>query len=210
MQTETKSFLAYPTCHSREAGNNKMNDLKTFFRKYIPLADTENLVNAFDVVQNLKKKDFLLQPDQNCPFLAFVKKGTFRVFFYDTEGTEITVWFSFEEMMVGDLLAFFKDTKAIFYVQAVEDCEIRIISKSKLEKLYLSNPEYLQFGKKYAEYVSVNVMERMLSFQTQSAEERYLELLANPNYMQRIPLKYLASYLGVTDTSLSRIRKNIS
>ena len=53
-------------------------------------------------------------------------------------------------------------------------------------------------------------MERMLSFQTKSAEERYLELLSNPNYLQRIPLKHLASYLGVTDTSLSRIRKNIT
>lgn len=167
-------------------------------------------MNAFDVVQKIKKKDFLLKPSQNCSFLAFVKKGTFRVYFYDNDGIEITVWFSFEGMMVGDLLAFYKESKAHFYVQAVDECEISIISKNKLEKLYLSNREYLQFGKKYAEYVSVNVMERMLSFQTQSAEERYLELLANPNYMQKIPLKYLASYLGITDTSLSRIRKSIS
>ena len=187
-----------------------MNELKAFFKKYIPLADTENLVSAFDVVQKLKRKDFLLKPGQNCSFLAFIKKGTFRVFFYDNDGIEITVWFSFEGMMVGDLLAFYKESKAIFYVQAVDDSEIRIISKNKLEKLYLSNPEYLQFGRKYAENVSVNVMERMLSFQTKSAEERYLELLANPNYMQKIPLKHLASYLGITDTSLSRIRKNIS
>jgi CRP-like cAMP-binding protein len=187
-----------------------MNELKTLFKKYIPLADTKNLVNAFDMVQKLKKKDFLLKPNQNCSFLAFVKKGTFRVFFYDNNGIEITVWFSFEGMMVGDLLAFYKESTSIFYIQAVDDCEICIITKTKLEKLYLSNPEYLQFGRKYAEYVSMNVMERMLSFQTQSAEERYLELLANPNYMQKIPLKYLASYLGITDTSLSRIRKNIS
>ena len=52
-------------------------------------------------------------------------------------------------------------------------------------------------------------MERMLSLQTKSAEERYLELLANPQYMQKIPLKHLASYLGITDSSLSRIRKNL-
>ena len=188
----------------------KMDDLETFFKKHIPFADTENLVNSFDVIQKLKKKDFLLKPDQNCSFLAFVKKGTFRVFFFDYEGREITVWFSWEGMMIGDLLAFYKGSKAIFYVQAVEDSEICIISKNKLEQLYLSNPEYLQFGRKYAEYVSMNVMERMLSLQTKSAEDRYLELLANPNYMQKIPLKYLASYLGITDTSLSRIRKNIS
>ncbi|MEO0572146.1 MAG: Crp/Fnr family transcriptional regulator [Bacteroidota bacterium] len=187
-----------------------MNELKAFFKKYIPLADTENFVRAFDVAQKLKKREFLLKPAQNCAYLAFVKKGTFRVFFYDKEGTEITVWFSFEGMMIGDLLALFQNSKAIFYVQAIEDSEISILPKNKLEELYLKNPEYLQFGRKYAEYVSVNVMKRMLSFQTKSAEERYIELLTNPNYMQRIPLKYLASYLGVTDSSLSRIRKKIS
>ncbi len=187
-----------------------MNDLRTFFEKYIPLDDIDQFVNSFDVIQKFKKKDYLLKPGQNCDFLAFIKKGTFRVFFYDSEGTEITVWFSWEGMMVGDLLAFYKESKAEFYVQAIEACEICSIPKSTLEQLYLTNPQYLQFGKKYAEFVSINVMERMLSFQTKTAEERYLELLANPNYMQKIPLKYLASYLGITDTSLSRIRKNIS
>ncbi|MBO6518114.1 MAG: Crp/Fnr family transcriptional regulator [Bacteroidia bacterium] len=183
--------------------------LNTFLRKYIPLGNVEDFVESFDVVRKLNKKEFLLEPGQACSYLAFVNKGTFRVFFYDNAGTEVTVWFSFPGMMIGDLLAFFQDSRAIFYVQAVEDGEVRIIAKSKLEELYLKNPEYLQFGRKYAEYVSVNVMQRMLSLQTLSAEERYLELLANPNYMQRIPLKYLASYLGITDTSLSRIRKNI-
>ncbi|MEX0360244.1 MAG: Crp/Fnr family transcriptional regulator, partial [Allomuricauda sp.] len=159
-----------------------MEDLKKFFNKYIPLADTDQLVKAFDVIQKIKKKGFLLKPGQNCSFLAFVKKGTFRVFFYDKDGTEITVWFSFDGMMVSDLLAFYKESKAIFYVQAVEDSEICIIPKYKLESFYLKNQEFLQFGRKYAEYVSINVMERMLSLQTKSAEERYLELLANPNY----------------------------
>ena len=187
-----------------------MNELKTFFKKYIPLTNIEHFTNAFDDVISIKRKDYLLKPNQNCSFLAFVKKGTFRVFFYNNEGTEITVWFSWEGMMIGDLLAFYKETKALFYVQAVEDSEIRKISKNNLDQLYLNNPVYLQFGRKYAEYVSINVMERMLSFQTKSAEERYLELLANPKFMQKIPLKYLASYLGITDTSLSRIRKKIS
>lgn len=187
-----------------------MQRLETFFEKYIPLTDTSKLVEAFDVVQKIKKKEFLLKPNQNCSFLAFVKKGIFRVFFYDSEGTEVTVWFSWQGMMVSDLLAFYKESRAIFYVQAIDDCEICIISKTKLESLFLSNPEYLQFGRKYAEYVATNVMERMLTLQVKSPKERYLELLSNPNYMQKIPLKYLASYLGITDSSLSRIRKRIS
>ena len=112
-------------------------------------------------------------------------------------------------MMITDMLAFYTETRASFYVQAVEKSEIRIILKSQLDKLYQSNPEYQEFGRKYAENAFINVGQRMLSFQTKSAEERYKELLQNPKYMQKIPLKYLASYLGVTDTSLSRIRKNL-
>ncbi len=190
--------------------NLDMAELKTFFEKYIPKTDTQDLESSFGVTQKLRKKEFLLKPDQRCSFLAFVKKGTFRVFFYDSEGTEVTVWFSWEGMMIGDLLAFYKESRSIFYVQAIEESEICSISKNDLEQLYLKNSHYLQFGRKYAEYVSINVMQRMLSFQTKSAEMRYLELLANPNYMKKIPLKYLASFLGITDTSLSRIRKNIA
>lgn len=186
-----------------------MNELESFFKKYVADTPIDDLVGAFDTVQKLKKRDFLLRPGENCFYLAFITKGTFRVFFYDKEGTEVTVWFSWEGMMVGDLLALFKDSRAIFYVQAIEDSEIQIARKATLEQLYLKNHEYLQFARKYAEYVSVNVMERMLSFQTKSAEERYLDLLSSPNYMKKVPLKYLASYLGVTDSSLSRIRKNI-
>ncbi|WP_190811445.1 Crp/Fnr family transcriptional regulator [Flagellimonas sp. S3867] len=187
-----------------------MEKLRSFLKKYIPQSDVEDLIGSFHKVRKLKKRTYLLKPGQDCSFLAFVKKGTFRVFFYDGEGTEVTVWFSWEGMMIGDLLAFYKQSRAIFYVQAVEDAEISIVNGKELERQYASNPEYLEFGRRYAEHVSINVMERMLSLQTKSAEERYLELLANPGYMKNIPLKYIASYLGITDTSLSRIRKNIS
>lgn len=187
-----------------------MENLVTFFRKYAPLIEKSPLENTFDVIRKLKKKEFLFHPNENCNYLAFIQKGTFRVFFYNNQDIEITVWFSWEGMMVGDLLAFYKKSKSLFYIQAIEESEIRIIPRDKLEALYISHPEYLQFGRKYAEYVSINVMERMLSLQTKSAEERYLELLETPNYMKKIPLKYLASYIGVTDSSLSRIRRNIS
>ncbi len=172
--------------------------------------DSTGLIEGFSVIKKIKKREFLLKPNQNCSFLAFVKKGKFRVYFIDNNGTEVTVWFSWEGMMVGDLLAFYKNSKALFYVQAIDDCEVAIIPKDRLEHLYNSNPEYLQFGRRYAEYVAVNVMERILTLQVKSPKERYLELLSNPNYMQQIPLKYLASYLGITDSSLSRIRRRIS
>ena len=186
-----------------------MAELNTFFEQYLPDTDSTQLVEAFDVSKMIKRKEHLIRPGQNSSFLAFIIQGTFRVYFYSENGIEITVWFSFAGMMITDMLAFYTETRASFYVQAVEESEIRIILKSQLYKLYQSNPEYQEFGRKYAENAFINVGQRMLSFQTKSAEERYKELLQNPKYMQKIPLKYLASYLGVTDTSLSRIRKNL-
>lgn len=187
-----------------------MNSLKSFFEQYIPNIDASHLINAFSVSKKLKKKEFLVQPNQDSSFLAFIQKGVFRVFFYTDSGIEVTVWFSFEGMMVTDMLAFFEETKASFYVQAVEESEILIIQKSQLEQLYKTYPEYIKFGKEYAEMVTVNVMKRILTLQNKTAEDQYLELLKTPKFFQKIPLKYLASYLGVTDTSLSRIRKKLS
>ncbi|MCI4670498.1 MAG: Crp/Fnr family transcriptional regulator [Bacteroidia bacterium] len=186
-----------------------MKELKVFLNKFATLAEPDAFVEAFSIIKKIKKKDFLLEPGVNCNYLAFIRKGTFRVFFYDQEGVEVTVWFSWEGMLVGDLLAFYKKSKSIFYVQAIEESELSIISREKLEDLYIVYPDYLQFARKYAEHVSVNVMERLLTLQTKSAEERYLELLETPNFLQKIPLKYLASYIGITDSSLSRIRRNV-
>ena len=187
-----------------------MENLQSFFQFYLPHTDVTKLVAAFNKHRQLKKKEFLLQINQNCDFLAFIKKGSFRVFFYDQDAIEITIWFSFQGMLIGDLLAYFKGERTKFYIQAMEDSEIDIAHKNALESLFRTHPEFMAFGKTYAEYVAVQVMERMLSLQTKTAEARYLELLAKPNYLQKIPLKYLASYIGITDSSLSRIRKQIS
>lgn len=186
-----------------------MTQIQNFLNGFLRHTDTSEFEKAFDTKRKLKKKEYLFKPHQNCFFIAFIHKGVFRVFFYNQEGVEVTVWFSFAGMTITDMLAFYKQTQTTFYIQAVEDAEVSIIKKSKLEKLYSEHPEYLNFGKILAEKVATTVMERMLSLQTKTAEERYLELMATPDYLQKIPLKYLASYLGITDTSLSRIRKNL-
>jgi CRP-like cAMP-binding protein len=112
-------------------------------------------------------------------------------------------------MVITDMLGFYTTGKATFFVEALQDSIIYKISKQDLEKLYSKFPLYRVFGQKFAEEALTMLMQRTLSLHTKSAEDRYKELLQIPNFMQKIPLKYLASYLGVTDTSLSRIRKNI-
>lgn len=159
--------------------------------------------------QKIKKGKHILKPGQTCNYIAFIQQGCFRVYYYDINNREIITWFSFPEMVITDLLGFYTTGKAQFFVEALEDSIIYKITKQDLESLYEEYPIYRDFGRKFAEEALTMLMKRTMSLHTKSPEERYKELLQIPDFIQKIPLKYLASYLGVTDTSLSRIRKRI-
>jgi len=183
-------------------------ELKEFLSFYLPNEDLKPFIASFHKL-TVKKGRHLLRPKQDCNYIAFVQKGCFRVYYRDIKGKEIITWFSFSEMVITDLLGLYTTGKAQFYVEALEDSTLYKITKNDLEALYKQYPIYREFGRKFAEEALTMLMQRTLSLHTKSAEERYRELLQMPDFMQNIPLKYLASYLGITDTSLSRIRKNI-
>lgn len=183
-------------------------ELHDFLQYYLPNEDLEPFDKYFRAFK-IKKGRHLLKPDQGCNYLAFIQEGCFRVYYYDINDKEIITWFSFEGMVITDLLGLYTTGKAQFYVEAMEDSVIYKITKQDLENLYKQNPNYLNFGRKFAEEALTILMHRTMSLHTMSAEERYKELLQQPDFIQKVPLKYLASYLGVTDTSLSRIRKKI-
>jgi len=187
-----------------------LESLRQYFAGVMPGVNCQPILEAFSPIKVIKKGEYLIQPGWRAHFMAFIQEGTFRVFYLNDKEEEVTTWFSFQGMFVTDLLCFYKDVPAVFYVEAIEDSKVICLQKATLERLYIAQPEYREFGRNFAEGGMVMVMERMVSLQTKSAEERYRELLDRPIFLQKIPLKYLASYLGITDTSLSRIRKNIS
>lgn len=183
-------------------------ELKNFLKYYLPNENID-LFGEYFKETSIKKGRHLLTPGQDCNFLAFIQQGCFRVYYYNLEGREIITWFSFDEMVITDMLGFYTTGVAKFYVEALEDSTLFTISKTNLDNLYKQQPEFLNFGRKFAEEALTMLMDRTMSLHTKSAEERYKELLGTPEFMQKIPLKYLASFLGITDTSLSRIRKNL-
>ena len=132
------------------------------------------------------------------------------MYFINEQGIEITTWFSFSGMMITDMMAYYQQTSTTFYVLALENSEISLARKPDLEALYEKSADLAHFGRLYAEKALLTTMRRMLDFQTKTAEQRYLDLLSKPEFMQKIPLKYLASYLGITDSSLSRIRAQVN
>lgn len=183
-----------------------MKELARYLSQFTEQRREESLETCFSTIRKLKKREFLIQPGQQFPYLAFIKRGLFRVYFINEAGIEVTTWFSFPGMMITDMMAYYKQSPTTFYIHALEDVEIMLAHRDDLHECFSKSTLAAQFGRLYAERALTVVMQRMLDFQTKSAEQRYRELLSKPEFMQRIPLKYLASYLGITDSSLSRIR----
>lgn len=156
----------------------------------------------------VRKGDLLLKQDQVCKNLYFVSKGCLRLY-YISDGVEITVWFSFENNSAIELSSFLSGKPTEYYIEAIEDTEFLFLHKSQLLELYESHPEMESVMRTFWEDVILNLLQRFTALQKDSAEQRYLKLTNDVKYLQRIPQKYLASYIGVTPTSLSRIKRNI-
>lgn len=186
-----------------------MDKLRAFLQFYLGQTDPGPILSLFSA-KKVRKKQLLVQPGQICDFIAFIDQGLFRAYFYNSDNKELTVWFSFEEMVITDMLSYYTEERATFYIEAIEDSKVYLIKKNDLEAIFEAQPIYQTFGRKFAEEALTMVMQRMLSLQTLDATARYKALLDQPEFLQKIPMKYLATYLGVTDSSLSRIRKQLS
>ena len=184
-------------------------ELKAFIAQYAPF--TEDELN--DIAGRFKKRvigknDFLLNERAVCKDLVFVQEGCLRLY-YVAEEIEISVWFAFKNSSAIDIYSFISEKPTGYFLQAIEDSEILYLPKSELAKLYITHPKTQQWMRCFWEDAILTLLDRFTALQRDSAEQRYLDLLTKPPYIQKIPQKYLASFIGVTPTSLSRIRKNI-
>jgi signal-transduction protein with cAMP-binding, CBS, and nucleotidyltransferase domain len=96
-----------------------------------------------------------------------------------------------------------------FDIQAIEETIVLYLSKAEMELLYRQFTSWQEFGRKTWEEMAVRMIEQIVNFQTLTAEERYLEFMKTSDLVQKVPIKHLASLLGITPNALSRIRKNI-
>lgn len=183
--------------------------LKSFINHYVdlPADELEEIAGRFKS-KTIKKNDYLLRQGDTCKDLVFVNKGCLRLYFIQ-EDIEVSVWFAFEDSSAIEVYSFISGHPSNYFIQAIEDSEIFFLPKSELNKLYQSHPKTQEMIRNFWEDVILNLLSRFTALQTDSAEKRYLDLLNKPAYMEKIPQKYLASFIGVTPTSLSRIRKQI-
>jgi CRP-like cAMP-binding protein len=185
-------------------------EFKKFISGYTDLSDQEldEVAGKFKS-KIVKKNDCVLQQGEICKDLIFVQSGCLRLY-YIAGGIDISVWFSFQHSSAIEIYSFISETPSDYFLQAIEDSEILYVPKSVLNELYQAHPKMQEMMRKFWEDVIINLINRFTALQRDPAEKRYRDLLSKPPYIQKIPQKYLASFIGVTPTSLSRIRKQIS
>ena len=158
----------------------------------------------------IKRKDFILRSGEVARFRAYINKGCFRRYTIDEHGKEVIINFAFEEWWTGDLESYQKYQPSIYFVQALEDSEVFCISEENSNRLYEEVPKFRDFEGKKRESSHFATLKRLTFYQSATQEEKYLALLQKyPQLFQRVPLHYIASYLGMEPESLSRLRKRL-
>jgi CRP-like cAMP-binding protein len=154
-----------------------------------------------------KKSEHFLKEGQNLSCYFVIAKGIIRVYFHKNE-KEVNAWFGEENQIFGSILPIYANKPSFENIQFLEDSEIYAISSHDLNDLYRLYPELNLIGRKIAEEVCIILEERAVSLHTESAAERYETLIRlQPNLLNRINLGHIASYLGIKQETLSRIRK---
>ena len=157
------------------------------------------------------KNDFFLHEGRISDEYLYLEKGCMRSFAYDTQGNDVTTNFSTGNQVVFEISSFFNRTASKENIQALTEGHGWFITYRELNNLFHATPEFREFGRHILVRGFSALKIRMLSMITETAEQRYINLLSShPEIFVFAPLKNIATYLGITDTSLSRIRREFS
>jgi CRP-like cAMP-binding protein len=163
------------------------------------------------IPKKLRKKQYLLQEGDVCRYTAFVEKGILRTFSVDEKGNEPILQFSMEGWWIADLYSFLTEEFSQYNSEALEDCELLLITKENWNILLEKVPAFERYFRILIQNNLIATQRRLMSSLSENAEEKYTKLLDNfPGCIQRVPQHMIASYLGITPETLSRIRSHIA
>ena len=187
--------------------DNKVDGFKNFLKNITDIDDDVlDLSNVYLTTSHLKKNEYFVREGQLCQEIAFINKGLFRIF-YLKDGIEINTCFCLENSITSSFSSFINRIPAIENIQALEDSELLVLSHSNLKKLYELSPQWQVISRLLTEKECLRLSDRAESLSFESAREKYRNLFARqPQVIKRVPVQHIASYLGVTRETLSRIR----
>ncbi len=182
-----------------------------FNKKIILTQEEQDVFKSYLTHKNLRRKQYLLQEGDVCNSIAFVEKGALREYSVDDNGIEHIIQFDLEGWVISDLYSFLTGEPATYNIDALEDTEMVLITKSAHEELLQKVPKYETFTRLNITGAYLAMQKRLTSIIGSSLEQRYADFTAlYPNIVQRVPQHMIASYIGLTPETLSRIRKRIS
>lgn len=186
-----------------------MNTLeKIYHHPLLTPEELEIIVQAHSPV-SFRKGDFLLKQGQTAKTYYCLEKGLIRSFAIDYNSNDITTGFMSDAMVVIDVASFFHRIPAAENLQALTDCTCAMIDFDAFQQLFHSISGFSEWGRTWMSQELFRLKQRSVAMITQSAGERYRNFFEyHPDIIRQAPLKHIATYLGITDTSLSRIRRD--
>ena len=185
------------------------NKLIYYIRKWTRISDAEaeNVLASFEHITVKKKKD-LLEPGEVCKYVYFIVKGCLRSYHVDLKGNEHIFQIRMDNSWISDLESLFSHQPSKYYIETLEESQLLRITEDKLEELYTQVPALERYFRILFQKAYINALNRLSDQMWEPAINRYRNMLKeHPDMFQRVPLVYIASYLGITPESLSRIRK---
>lgn len=173
--------------------------------------EEQDMIRNFLTPKKLRKNQYLLQEGDVCEYIAFVEKGALRAYTVDEKGKEHIIQFALEGWTISDLYSFMTREPATYNIDALEDSELVLISHQAQEEILKRLPKYETYTRLQLTGAYLAMQKRLTSIISQPVEERYKSFMAMyPDIAQRVPQHMIASYMGLTPETLSRVRRKLA
>jgi CRP-like cAMP-binding protein len=195
--------------NSGQLNPSLMSSLEHFIKSFFGVVQPEDIVTIVSLFKptTIKKGDYFLKSGKSCKQMSYIQSGLLRVF-VDTEDKEVTQWISTNDSFITDVSSFIFEKPARFNIQALTDTQLLTISRVDYKNIGQHIPFWHEFEKRFIAHYFTMMEDRIFSHLSMTAEERYqLFFEHNKELFNQVPLQYIASMLGMTPETFSRIRK---
>ena len=183
------------------------------FLKNITSISDHELENGFQYFEKiiLEKGDYFVKENIICKQIAFINKGILRTFYFNENSEDTTSCFCTENNLTSAYKSFILQEKSKLNIRALEKSELLVITYNNLQKLYIESPIWSKIGRLIAENEYIEMENYASILNNETAKTKYLRLMyEQPEIVQKIANQFIASYLGITSRTLSRIKLEIS